>query len=112
FKFDDVNQMYKNPQEPRGHTCKSDEVQIGNRGAASDRREIPFVEIMERWSFFAAQSPLDHFPNVVALLNGRLCNAGERFSGLMSETGKIADYKYFRMPGNRHVRLDNHASGS
>ena len=96
--------------QPCGKAGKAQPVQIGDGGAAANRRKIAFVEVVKRAGFSRRAAGARSLRDISALLNRGLRHAGQGFSRLMAEIRKIADHENFGMARHGEIRLYDHAS--
>src|SRR6266567_2791866 len=94
LKFDNVNQVDEQPDQPCEQARKMHAKNIRNRGGTSDHRHVALVEIVKRSGLRLLLHPrANHFCRVGAALHGNLSDTGERFAIFIVRQRQIANHE-------------------
>src|SRR5215471_2247883 len=110
LKFDNVEEVDEDPDEPGDKTGDVKTKDIGNGGEAADDGHVTLVEIFERLCGAAGETVLDRISRVAPTLNGHLGNPGKLFARVVEGKCQITDNENFRVAGNGEVWIDLEAA--
>ena len=106
--------MHDQPGGPGGEAAQPDEVEVGDRAGAADRREIALVQVMERLDWAAAEARTNELGGIATLLHRDRRDAEELLDATIAAAyaDHVAERQNLGVAGECQVRLDGHPSGA
>ena len=109
---DQEKNVDEQPRQPGEISRQFELAQLGDGGGAADRGQAAFVVIVKIASRLMLQVASDGFCDPVPLLDGDRRDSGEHLAVFVRECGQVAENKYFPVPGNAEIGLDEHAASA